>query len=57
MNSLKDKGVGAIYLGNLSSNFDLRGNSNELKGQISNTGVFLQENGIPGTIQQLDLVV
>ena len=57
LNSLKDKGVGAIYLGNLSSNFDLKGNSNELRGQISNTGVFLQENGIPGTIQQLDLVV
>ncbi len=57
LSSLKDKGIEAIYLGNLSSKFDLKGSSNELKGQISKTGIFLHENGIAGTIQQLDLVV
>jgi hypothetical protein len=56
LSSLKDRGIGAIYLGNLSSKFDLKGRNNELMGQISNTGVFLYENGKPGTIQQLDLV-
>jgi len=57
LNSLKDKGVGAIYLGNISSKFDLRGNNNELMGQIGTTGIYLNENGAPGVVQQLDLVV
>jgi len=55
--NLKDRGIGAIYLGNLSSKFDLKGPDNALVGQISNTSVFLNENGYPGTVQQLDLVV
>lgn len=57
LSSLKDKGIGAIYLGNVSSQFDLKGTDNELMGQISRTGLFLSEDGIAGTIQQLDLVI
>jgi len=57
LTGLKDRGVGAIYLGNLSSKFDLKGSQNELMGQISHTGIYLNENGLPGSIQQLDLVV
>lgn len=57
LNGLRDRGIGAIYLGNLSSKFDLTGGNDGLMGQISRTGVYLNENGVPGTIQQLDLVV
>ena len=57
LNSLRAQGIGAIYLGNLSSGFDLRKENNELMGQIRRTGVFLDKDGKPGTIQQLDLVV
>jgi hypothetical protein len=55
--SLKDGGIGAIYLGNLASSFDITGTNNELMGQVSRTGLFLYENGAWGTIQQLELVI
>jgi hypothetical protein len=57
LQGLKEKDIGALYLGNLSSRFDLRGLSNDLQGQITKTGVFLYQNGIPGIIQELDVVV
>lgn len=57
LSGLKDRGIGAIYLGNLASEFSLKGDNNELMGQVSRTGVYLGENGVPGVIQQLDLVV
>ena len=57
LTGLRDRGIGAIYLGSLSSTFDLKGSNNELMGQISQTGIYLNENGVPGSIQQLDLVV
>jgi len=57
LSPLRDRGIGAIYLKNLASEFDLKGTDNALKGRISNTGVFLNEEGGAGTIQQLDLAV
>jgi hypothetical protein len=57
LHSLREKEIGALYLGNLSSRFDLKGPGNELQGQITKTGIFLYENGAPGIIQELDLVV
>ena len=57
LESLREKEIGALYLGNLSSRFDLKGAGNELQGQIKKTGLFLYENGSPGIIQELDLVV
>jgi hypothetical protein len=57
LSSLRERDIGALYLGNLASKFDLRGNSNELMGQVSKSGIFLSENGTRGTIQQLDLVI
>ncbi len=57
LQSLKDKDIGALYLGNLPSRFALKGTRNELQGQIKKTGVFLYENGVPGIIQELDVVV
>jgi hypothetical protein len=35
--------------------FDLKNNNNELLGQVVKTGLYLQQNGTAGTIQQIDL--
>ncbi len=51
LRSLREKEIGAMYLGNLSSRFDLKGAGNELQGQITKTGVFGHETGVPGIIQ------
>ncbi len=50
-------GIGAIFLGNATSSFDLRDQANNLEGQIRSTGLFIGEDGSVGTVQQLDLVV
>ena len=56
--ALGQKDVGAIYLGNVSSSFDLTTSSdNTLLGQVASTGLFLKESGGAGTMQQLNLVV
>jgi len=55
--ALGQKGIGAIYLGNLTSLFNLKDGCNNLQGQIKSTGIYLDENGAAGTIQQLDLVI
>lgn len=52
---LADKGVGAICLQNVSTDFALKGEDNQTKGAIRNTGVFLYENGAAGTIQHVDV--
>ncbi len=53
--SLKDKGVGAIYLGNADTSFDLKNADNAINARIRKTGIFLYENGMAGTMQHLDL--
>lgn len=55
LESLKDAGVGAIYLGNEDTRFDLRNDQNDLYGRVQKTGVYLKETGEAGTIQQIDL--
>lgn len=53
---LKDKNVGAMYLGNKDTQFSLNSaKNNEINAMIRKTGVFLYENGSAGTMQQLDL--
>ncbi len=56
---LAEKGVGAIYLGNINSNYKLTGNDadNTTNGMIRKSGVFLHENGSAGTIQHVDLAI
>ena len=53
--ALGQRGVGAIYLGQVTSPFALKDSDNNLLGQIRSSGVFLQENGVAGTVQQIDL--
>lgn len=53
--SLVEAGVGAISLNNISSPFLIKNNDNQLLGMIRSSGIFLQETGETGTIQQIDL--
>ncbi|NLW01686.1 MAG: hypothetical protein GX027_00275 [Clostridiaceae bacterium] len=55
--ALGQAGVGAIYLGSVSSPFSLKDAGNNSLGEISRTGVFLNEDGTAGTIQHVDLVI
>lgn len=57
LTSLKDAGVGAIYLGSTSSSFDLTDDQNNLLGQVKRSGVFLFEDGTVSSIQELDIAV
>ena len=54
---LKEAGVGAIYLGYENTEFSLKNDANETNGVIQKTGLFLYEDGMSGTVQQLDLAV
>ncbi|MBS1169866.1 MAG: hypothetical protein H6R01_784 [Burkholderiaceae bacterium] len=56
LTSLKDANVGALHLGNVSSPFDLKDANNQLQGQVRSSGFWLSENGVAGSIQQIDLV-
>lgn len=54
--TLKEKNVGAIYLGNAQTDFTLRSmESGNINGAIRKTGVFLYEDGIAGSISHLDM--
>ncbi len=55
--SLGEKGVGAIYLNHINTPFSIKNNDNALLGQVRDSGVFVNENGSVGTIQQVDLAV
>ncbi|MDP2155082.1 MAG: hypothetical protein Q8J61_03710 [Sulfuricella sp.] len=57
LSTLTQKKVGAIYLGNVSTPFDLKNGQNQLDGQVKSSGVYLNESGGAGTIQQIDLAV
>jgi hypothetical protein len=55
--TLKQKGIGAVYLGNAGTQFSIKDSANGLQGQVNNTGIYLNENGTAGTVQQIDLAV
>jgi hypothetical protein len=57
LSSLKQRGIGAINTGNLATRFDLKDGGNELLGRAVKTGIYINEGGTAGTIQQLDLAV
>lgn len=52
---LADKGVGAICLQNVSTDFTWKGQNGQTLGAIRNSGVFLYENGNAGTVQHVDV--
>ena len=56
--AIADAGVGAIYLGHVSTEFSVNTlDTNQTQGIVRSTGVFLKESGEVGTIQHVDLVV
>lgn len=57
LSTLKQANVGALDLASVGTPFDLKDGSNDLLGRIRSSGVFLEENGQVGTIQQIDLTV
>lgn len=54
---LLERNVGAIYLGRTATPFALKDDANMLQGAVRASGIYLQEDGGVGTVQQLDLVV
>jgi len=55
--ALGQRNIGAIYLGHIKTPFQINNQNNEQLGQTRSSGLFLNENGSAGTVQQLDLVV
>lgn len=54
---LGQTGVGAIYLGNVSTEFSMKDAAGNAQGQMRTSSVFLKENGQVGMVKQIDLIV
>ena len=57
LQTLAERKVGAIALGNVASPFELRGAGNSNLGAIAGSGLFLAEDGKVGTVQEINLSV
>lgn len=55
--TLGEKGIGAIYLGNISSPFELKDQNNNIQGKIQNSGIALKEIGEPVLVQHIDITI
>lgn len=56
LSGLAALGVGALSLHNVSTPFDLKSADNRTLGSVRSSGVYLNEDGSAGSMQQLDLV-
>lgn len=55
---VSEKGIGAICLKNVSSDFSLNSlKTNQTNAAVRSTGIFLYENGNVGTVQHMDLAI
>ncbi|WP_421865014.1 hypothetical protein [Motiliproteus sp.] len=57
LTSLLDRNIGAIYLRATETPFELKDEANNLQGRVRQSGVYLNEDGGVGTVQQIDMVV
>ena len=57
LESLKDRDIGAIYLGSTETPYDIKGEDNQHNGRVRSSGIYLTETGQVGTVQQVDMVV
>ncbi len=57
LRSLADLDIGALGLHHLVTPFALRGSANEDLGQVRASGLYLKNDGKPGTLQEIDLTV
>lgn len=55
--TLKELGIGAIYLGDISTEFSFKDDSSQTMGVMRSTSFFLGENGSAGTVSHIDMVV
>jgi len=55
--ALGDKHIGAIFLGHVSTPFQLKNDANASLGEIANTGVYVREDGRAGVVQEVNLTV
>ncbi len=53
--SIAEAGVGAIYLGNSATKFNMINETGSLDGVMRRSGIFLKESGEAGLIQHIDL--
>lgn len=54
---LGERGVGAIYLGHVTSPFQLKDQQNQSLGEVVNSGIYLTEAGEVGVVQEINLTV
>ncbi len=57
LSALREKGIGAIYLGSAQTPFALADGDNNKYGYVRASGVYLREDGGVGSVQQVDLAV
>jgi hypothetical protein len=57
LTSVKGAGIGAFYLGNNQTPFQIKDNNNDLQALVRRSSVFLREDGTNGSTQQIDLVI
>lgn len=57
LTGLKISGVGALYLGAVSTEFDIKTGVNESLGTLRASSIYLKEDGSVGTLQDVDLTV
>jgi hypothetical protein len=53
--TLRQRNVGAIFLGSAATSFSLRDSQDAAQGRVRSTGAYLTEDGQAGTVQQVDL--
>ena len=54
---LAKAGVGAIYLGSVDTQFQMKNSSNRPVGEVASMGLYLREDKTVGSLQQIDLMV
>lgn len=57
LQTLKEAGVGAFYLGRADTLFSLNNAANETLGMMRASSIYLREDGSVGTVSQVDLAV
>lgn len=57
LQTLKEAGVGAFYLGRADTQFSLNNAANETLGMMRASSIYLREDGSVGTVSQVDLAV
>jgi len=55
--TLKELGIGAIYLGDIETEFSFKDETNQTLGVMRSTSFFLKEDGGAGTVSHVDMMI